>query len=43
MIGWSEKCKEEIMKDIPSCHDDGIICGTSTNAFNPPMKIDKCK
>ena len=22
---------------------DGIICGISTNAFNPPMKIDKCK
>ena len=22
---------------------DGIICGTSTSAFSPPMKIDKCK
>ena len=22
---------------------EGIICGTSTNAFFPPMKLDKCK
>ena len=36
MLGWSEKCKEEIMKDIPSCHDGRFENYLKNNSLDSP-------
>ena len=41
MSGWYEKCKEEIMKDIPSCHDGRIEKYLKNNSIDPENPVSK--